>query len=184
MSCRCQHSWNQPCKQQQSDEGAHPRLQQCRRYDCLLCFRSSSPTQSHAVGRPLAPYNLLWPVHSQRGPIPPGKVAEGSKEPPKRSSLRAAPTSALNPGTYDDLQEYARNLLASFPDPKATGVRIKLPIEAIPSSRSGDDSDLEGDINSPTGCRQAVEVLTRNPKKGMRITCSGAIVMLNGCIAM
>ena len=120
------------------------------------------------MGRPLSPYNLLWPVASQRGPIPPGKVAEGSQESPKRTSLRAAPTLAPNLGTYEDLQEYSRNLLASFPDPKATGVRIKLPIESIPSTSSADlDSELERDLDSPTGCRQAVEVLTRNPKKGV-----------------
>ena len=76
-------------------------------------------------------------------------------------------TSTPNLGTYGDLQEYARNLLAAFPDPKARGVRIKLPIEAIPPSRSGDlDDELQLDANSPTGCRQAVEVLTRNPRKG------------------
>ena len=72
-----------------------------------------------------------------------------------------------NPGSYEDLQEYGRNLLASFPDPKATGVRIKLPVEAIQSSRSaGLDRELEDELDSPTGCRQAVEILTRNPKKG------------------
>ncbi|RDX43957.1 Rgp1-domain-containing protein [Lentinus brumalis] len=117
-----------------------------------------------AVGRASSAYNLLWPVVSQRGPIPPGKVSEGSKEPPKRPSLRSAPSLAPNLGTYEDLQDYARSLLASFPDPQATGVRIKLPIEAIHSTSSG-DPDLEQDPDSPTGCRQAVEVLTRNPKK-------------------
>ncbi len=121
---------------------------------------------SATVGRASSAYNLLWPVVSQRGPIPPGKVSEGSKEPPKRSSLRSAPSLAPNLGTYEDLQDYARSLLASFPDPQATGVRIKLPIEAIHSTSSG-DPDLEQDPDSPTGCRQAVEVLTRNPKKGV-----------------
>ncbi|KAI0719097.1 Rgp1-domain-containing protein [Cerioporus squamosus] len=119
-----------------------------------------------AVGRPLSPYNLLWPVVSQKGPIPPGKVSEGSNESLKRTSFRAPPSLAPNLGTYEDLQDYARNLLASFPDPKATGVRIKLPIEAIHSTSSADlESDLVRDPDSPTGCRQAVEVLTRNPKK-------------------
>ncbi|RPD58460.1 Rgp1-domain-containing protein [Lentinus tigrinus ALCF2SS1-6] len=119
-----------------------------------------------AVGRPLSPYNLLWPVVSRRGPIPPGKVTEGSKESPKSTIPRAVPTLAPNLGTYEDLQEYSRNLLASFPDPKATGVRIKLPIESIPSTSNADlDSELERDMDNPTGCREAVEVLTRNPKK-------------------
>lgn len=76
------------------------------------------------------------------------------------------PNSAMNSGMFDDLRKYAHSLLASFPDPKATGVRIKLPIEAIAASRSGGlDNELDGDISSSTGCRQAIEVLTRNPKK-------------------
>ncbi|OSD05766.1 Rgp1-domain-containing protein [Trametes coccinea BRFM310] len=119
------------------------------------------------VGKPLRPYDMLWPVTSQRGPAPPGKVTEGSAEATKRTSPLPTPRPApLKPGSYEDLQEYARNLLASFPDPKATGVRIKLPIEAIQSSRSAElDRQLEDDLDSPTGCRQAVEVLTRNPRK-------------------
>ncbi|KAI1789190.1 Rgp1-domain-containing protein [Ganoderma leucocontextum] len=118
-----------------------------------------------AVGRPLVPYDLLWPVASQRVPIPPGKVTEGSKEQKKRTSLRPVPLSAAKPGTYEDLQGYARNLLASFPDPRATGVRIKLPIQAVQHGNGDLERELEGGMDSPTGCRQAVEVLTRNPKK-------------------
>ncbi|EJF58478.1 Rgp1-domain-containing protein [Dichomitus squalens LYAD-421 SS1] len=118
-----------------------------------------------AVGRPLAPYNLLWPVVSQRGPIPPGKVIEGSTEQQRRTGLRAIPSSAAKLGTYEDLQGYARNLLASFPDPQAKGVRIKLPLEAIPNGDRDPEREIEGDVNNPSGCRQAVEVLTRNPKK-------------------
>ncbi|KAI8983332.1 Rgp1-domain-containing protein [Trametes punicea] len=120
-----------------------------------------------SVGRPLRPYDMLWPVNSQRGPAPPGKVTEGSTESARRPSPLPTPRPGpQNPGSYEDLQEYARNLLASFPDPKATSVRIKLPIEAIQSSRSaGLDRQLEDDLDSPTGCRQAVEILTRNPKK-------------------
>ncbi|KAI0358916.1 Rgp1-domain-containing protein [Trametes cingulata] len=140
-----------------------------------------------SVGRPPRPYDMLWPVTSQRGPLPPGTVTEGSKDAQKHTDLRSAPRpgqsrssafvppapilngcvkGASRPGSYEDLQQYARNLLASFPDPKATGVRIKLPIEAIQSSRSaGLDRELEDELDSPTGCRQAVEILTRNPKK-------------------
>ncbi|KAH9927442.1 Rgp1-domain-containing protein [Epithele typhae] len=119
-----------------------------------------------AVGRPPLPYNLLWPVQSQRRPMLPGKVTEGKKDKPKGNGLRAIVAPSTSIGTYDDLKEYARNLLASFPDPQATGVRIKLPIEAIPPSRNGTlDRDLDVDPNNATGCRQAVEVLTRNPKK-------------------
>ncbi|KAI0327316.1 Rgp1-domain-containing protein [Cubamyces sp. BRFM 1775] len=120
-----------------------------------------------SVSRPLRPYDMLWPVNFLRGPLPPGKVTEGSKESQRRTGALSTPRPGPpNPGSYEDLQEYGRNLLASFPDPKATGVRIKLPIEAIQSSRSaGLDRELEDELDSPTGCRQAVEILTRNPKK-------------------
>lgn len=119
------------------------------------------------VGRPLVPYDLLWPVVSQRAPIPPGKVTEGSTKQKKPASLRVVPASLAKPWTYEDLQSYARNLLASFPDPKAPGVRIRLPIEAIQHGRGDLECELEDDLDSPAGCRQAVEVLTRNPKKGV-----------------
>ncbi|KAI0367489.1 Rgp1-domain-containing protein [Pilatotrama ljubarskyi] len=120
-----------------------------------------------SVSRAPRPYDMLWPVISQRGPLPPGTVTEGSKAAQKHADPRSAPRpGASRPGSYEDLQKYARNLLASFPDPKATGVRIKLPIEVIQSSRSaGLDRDLEDELDSPTACRQAVEILTRNPKK-------------------
>ncbi|OJT13199.1 hypothetical protein TRAPUB_10218 [Trametes pubescens] len=120
-----------------------------------------------SVSRPLRAYDMLWPVIAQRGPLPPGKVVEEPKDAPKRADPRSSPRPGVyTPGSYEDLQEYARNLLASFPDPKATGVRIKLPIEAIQSSRSaGLDREFEDELDSPTACRQAVEILTRNPKK-------------------
>lgn len=118
------------------------------------------------MGRPLVPYDLLWPVVYQRAQLPPGKVTEGAKEQGKRTSIRAVPAPPAKPGTYEDLQTYARNLLASFPDPKATGVRIKLPIEAVQHGNGDVERELDGDMDSPAGCRQAVEVLTRNPKKG------------------
>ncbi|KAI0825254.1 Rgp1-domain-containing protein [Trametes gibbosa] len=120
-----------------------------------------------SVSRPLRPYDMLWPVLAQRGPLAPGKVTEEPKEPPKRADLRSSPRLGVSlPGSYEDLQEYARDLLASFPDPSATGVRIKLPIEAIHGSRStGLGRELEDELDTPTECRQAVEILTRNPKK-------------------
>lgn len=90
-------------------------------------------------------------------------------------------------GTFDDLQDYARRLLASFPDPSISGVRIKLPAEAISpvpqqgkngspwtgSCQAEDGKRLEREMERAeegglTGCREAVEILTRNPKKGTK----------------
>ena len=99
--------------------------------------------------------------------MPPGKVTEGTNTQQKRAGPRAVQCSSAKLGTFEDLQAYARNLLASFPDPQAKGVRIKLPLEAIPNGDGDLERELEGDADSPTGCRQAVEVLTRNPKKGV-----------------
>ncbi|KAH9850644.1 Rgp1-domain-containing protein [Lenzites betulinus] len=120
-----------------------------------------------SVSRPLRPYDMLWPVTAKRGPLAPGKVTEEPKEAPKRADPRSSPRPGASlPGSYEDLQGYARDLLASFPDPTATGVRIKLPIEAIQASRSaGLRRELEDELDTPTECRHAVEILTRNPKK-------------------
>ena len=68
--------------------------------------------------------------------------------------------------SLDDLRGYGQCLLATFPDPDATGVpRIKLPLEAM-SAQADFEREREGDGGALTGCREAVEILTRNPKKG------------------
>lgn len=96
-------------------------------------------------------------------------------------------------GTFGDLQDYAHRLLESFPDPGASGVRIKLPAEGVSpvrqdwggsEGRGGAWEEVERERameevrrrererereeeGGLTGCREAVEVLTRNPKKGV-----------------
>lgn len=67
--------------------------------------------------------------------------------------------SKLKSETFEDLQTYARNLLSSFHDhdPNVSGVRIKLPLEALELERE--------EVGGLAGCRQAVEILTRNPRK-------------------
>jgi hypothetical protein len=69
---------------------------------------------------------------------------------------------ASSEGTYSELQEYARRLLASFPEQGASGVRMNLPIEPLRSELERERQE-EGSL---TGCREAVELLTRNPRKG------------------
>jgi hypothetical protein len=93
-------------------------------------------------------------------------------------------------GSLDDLRAYGERLLETFPAEGSTGVRIKEPAESVPesvpssssssSSSSGfasgskaasdplralerEREEREGEL---TGCREAVEILTRNPKKG------------------
>lgn len=139
------------------------------------------------VGRPPKPYDLLWPTSSwrTRGVQFLAKVVEEPRPelmkpertpPPGKASLSSATRFSLhihrslcaigapapNSGTFEGLQEYARNLLASLHDPNTTGARIKLPIEAINLERDREQEEAGG----LSGCRQAVEILTRNPKKG------------------
>ena len=67
----------------------------------------------------------------------------------------------------DGLRDYGQRLLATFPDPDATDLhRIKLPLEPISPSQADFEREREGDGGALTGCREAVEILTRNPKKG------------------
>ncbi|KAG5644125.1 hypothetical protein DXG03_009072 [Asterophora parasitica] len=143
------------------------------------------------VGRTPRPYDVLWPLSKAAiTPLPEsrGKVVEETgkivkrlgKVPPVLSPL----ASSTIGGTYDDLQDYARRLLTSFPEPGTRGVRIKLPVEAIspvPQSAapngamdaswpSEDGRRLEREMERAeeggmSGCREAVEILTRNPKK-------------------
>lgn len=65
--------------------------------------------------------------------------------------------------SLEDLQDYGQRLLAIFPSPDAADVRIKVPHEVVsPDS----EREREGDGGVLTGCREAVEILTRNPRKG------------------
>lgn len=146
------------------------------------------------VGRTPRPYDLLWPVSKRIGPSlaeSQGKVVEeaGGRTKDLGKSYPPSPiTSAKGVGeTFDDLQDYAQRLLTSFPDPSASGVRIKLPAESISPvvpnenwtggglSGVGWNAEEEGrrlererervEEGALTGCREAVEILTRNPKK-------------------
>jgi hypothetical protein len=103
-----------------------------------------------------------------------------------------APT-ATPDGSLDDLRAYGERLLSTFPAEGLTGVRIKEPAESVPEtvsssssapSGSGSRSEIvdplhafekererererEREEGEVTGCREAVEILTRNPKKGV-----------------
>jgi len=62
-------------------------------------------------------------------------------------------------GSFEELQDYAQHLLSSLQNPDP---RIKLPLEAIELER---DRERE-EAGVLSGCRQAVEIITRNPRKG------------------
>lgn len=105
------------------------------------------------------------------------------------SSSSSTPSPTTSPcGSLDDLRAYGERLLETFPTEGSTGVRIKEPAESVPESvpsssssglASGSGSqavldplrafeierEKEGGEGELTGCREAVEILTRNPKK-------------------
>src|ERR1700691_4728232 len=86
-------------------------------------------------------------------------------KPPAAATPKTTPSP--NFGTFGDLRDYAQKLLVSFPDPNATGVRMKLPAEAYSPLHSDLERELEREEEGAlTGCREAVEILTRNPQKG------------------
>ncbi|TFK38749.1 Rgp1-domain-containing protein [Crucibulum laeve] len=151
-----------------------------------------------SVGRPSRPYDLLWPVSKTKDRATvdlQGKVVEDVGKPKERNMHVTTPQAST--WTYDEVKEYAQQLLASLPDPEATGVRIKLPAESVASSvhengnTNGNGNGNGNASNSEeaewrraaqearrkekerereeegglTGCREAVEILTRNPKK-------------------
>ncbi|KAJ7596555.1 Rgp1-domain-containing protein [Mycena floridula] len=125
-----------------------------------------------AIGRSLGPYDLMWPVTKKLSKTSSnevtGKVVE---EPTKLSALKRSgkfATKSPSQGTFDDLKSYAHALLESFPDPNSSGVRLKLPAEGLQHSLEQEGwlkEDRRQETGGLSGCREAVEILTRNPKK-------------------
>ncbi|KAH9836631.1 Rgp1-domain-containing protein [Rhodofomes roseus] len=115
-----------------------------------------------AVGRPPKPYDLLWPVSywKSKGPQSTAKVIEEPKQLSKKpESSSAAPLRRdSRGGSLEELQDYATHLLSSLSDPDS---RVKLPLEAIELERDREREEAGG----LSGCRQAVEIITRNPRK-------------------
>lgn len=71
-----------------------------------------------------------------------------------------------------DLRDYGQRLLATFPGPDASEVdRIRMSLEVISPVQT--EAERERECHGVlTGCREAVEILTRNPKKGEWATSS------------
>ncbi|KAH9947070.1 Rgp1-domain-containing protein [Amylocystis lapponica] len=113
------------------------------------------------VGRPPKPYDLLWPVTfwKTRGAQCCARVTEEQRLITNKSET--APAAAVSTETLDDLRDYARSLLGAVHDPGVGCSRIRLPIEALDQERDRERDEAGG----LSGCRQAVEMLTRNPKK-------------------
>lgn len=134
------------------------------------------------VGRLQRPYDLLWPIAKRRHlALDSGaKVIEQQPKKPISPPISSMTKTSQNFGTYVDLQEYAQRLLASLPRPGADEeVGRKLPVEAFSPVRSDLERELEREQEGAmTGCREAVEILTRNPKKGVYGSCDSDIEFL------
>ncbi|KAF8845538.1 Rgp1-domain-containing protein [Paxillus ammoniavirescens] len=117
------------------------------------------------IGKIQRPYDLLWPVAKRRVHSIEAwpKVADG---PLKSNGTANVLLSSNNSSrSLDDLRDYGQRLLGTFPNPDATGVRIKMPSEAVSPKQGDFEREREGESGALTGCREAVEILTRNPKK-------------------
>jgi hypothetical protein len=128
-----------------------------------------------SVGRAVGGYDLLWPTRRrppQRKDLGGGStgvsvptvvedalsaMAKGNAT-PASTALRLAPT-----GSLMEVQTYARRLLESFAAIGTSGDEgesdVLSPIETL--------KDEEDGFGMGGGCREAVEILTRNPKKGL-----------------
>ncbi|KAI6096233.1 Rgp1-domain-containing protein [Pisolithus croceorrhizus] len=114
-----------------------------------------------AVSATPKPYDLLWPVTRQRttaefapkvvdGPL---KNASGSNKGPAPPSLK------ISSRSLDETREYGRRLLGTLALGSTSGATPK-------SVDAGDlEREIESENGSLTGCREAVEILTRNPRK-------------------
>ncbi|TCD68602.1 hypothetical protein EIP91_010393 [Steccherinum ochraceum] len=129
------------------------------------------------VGRSPTPYDLLWPVglRNRLSLQSLAKVVEAPVAPKSlvRAGPPAVPDASATTGAYLDLQAYARNLLAALPDsaePDAsTGnldARPPIPSRALSDHRFAEAQGIDfAEEGAPRDCREAVEILTRNPKK-------------------
>ncbi|KAL4244581.1 Reduced growth phenotype protein 1 [Abortiporus biennis] len=128
-----------------------------------------------SVVRPPSPYDILWPValKKRRAAAPTAKVIEVKGHPINTNSdptttVRSPSVADTAPqvGTYEDLESYARSLSASVTIKNPTlklngnGISANLP----PLVGIGSHPELL-DEEEVAGCREAVEILTRNPKK-------------------
>ncbi|KAI6040056.1 Rgp1-domain-containing protein [Pisolithus marmoratus] len=114
-----------------------------------------------AVSATPRPYDLLWPVTRQRttAEFTP-KVVDGPLKDASGTTKGSAPPPAkVNSHSLDEIREYGRRLLETL-DPGSTSGATPQSVDA------GDlDRETESENGSLTGCREAVEILTRNPRK-------------------
>ena len=135
------------------------------------------------------PYDLLWPVCKRLDAgIPEAKVVEEGLQ-KNRSSMSYGgipyfrfsladefyPVSSpiLTDDTLESLQSYAKSLLATLPDGKGKSRDCSAADNPCVMNGKCKASKIErdrelADEGGLTGCREAVELVTRNQRKGER----------------
>lgn len=147
------------------------------------------------MGRPQKAYDLLWParhLHAQLTPLQFRAIVteecdasslsnnksndskSNGKKGSKKTSVGRLIAAGGSAGTYEDLRDYARRLVASFRVPDEAGGGGKEAVSPIGSEADLEEQDrvgveVEEEEGGLTGCREAVEILTRNPKKGVLV---------------
>ncbi|EGN94146.1 hypothetical protein SERLA73DRAFT_78067 [Serpula lacrymans var. lacrymans S7.3] len=121
------------------------------------------------VGKPQMPYDLLWPVAKRRDPlsvVAPKVIEDLSSisKGPRKSSPTSQNTGC---GTLDDLREYGKRLLSTFPDSENSQNKASSNPDLIPPVLNDIERDLEREREGGalTGCSEGVEIMTRNSKK-------------------
>ncbi|KAJ7281784.1 Rgp1-domain-containing protein [Mycena rebaudengoi] len=123
------------------------------------------------VGRPARPYDLMWPVARRiatpvttpTSPHPPALSADPKPFVQERHGSQLMSTTAHPPetqssGSVAELERYATRLLAASSSPSASDFPWGVGEESLGAGGEGSGGGL-------SGCREAVEVLTRNLKK-------------------
>lgn len=120
------------------------------------------------------PYDLLWPVLHQPAKDAVARVVEVARTSTGASGTAGPGQAEKNSAgvrradTAVDLQTYALQLLASLPAPSDEAARLQASIGPLPRPLKADMGIATGgeDGSEITGCREAVEILTRNMRKG------------------
>lgn len=113
-----------------------------------------------SVGRVPRPYDLLWPVGRRIARDENGKVREEVGHALRRPSPK--PPGEGEQGSVNELREYADGLSRGVTDSPELNLILGRP--ARWKSTDGIDTDEDG-LEKVASCREAVEILTRTPKK-------------------
>ncbi|KAI4526782.1 Rgp1-domain-containing protein [Schizophyllum commune Loenen D] len=114
-----------------------------------------------SVGRIPRPYDLLWPVGRRIARDENGKVREEVDHALRRPSPKL-PGQGEKEGSIHELKEYAKGLAHGVTDSPELSLILGRPARWKSNSEMDTDEDASEKVSS---CREAVEILTRTPKK-------------------